>query len=370
SGVISLDVEYGPKNTSVSVRPSTEKDTGSNITLICSSHANPPVENYTWFKICGGDIVDVGHQPVFFPGESGQYLCSVSNKHGSQNSSAVQIPSHWATFTRDVLVIATVATVAMVAMLLTVTTVIVVKRLNNKTTWFPKTDCEENTQVAQYTDYVNWFICDHNQAQVESQCEGGTTELVYASVHFHNKRKSNNVTLLDLKTLVTKTNGNGAMKEGDSVNLTCKESCDGGDLSSAFTWFKDGKAINGPKNTSGSARPSTEVEASSNITLTCSSYANPPVENYTWFKIVDRDTGVVSVGNKFELHFRVVSPAVDGQYFCSATNKHGSQNSSIVTLKVKAFSPNSVFTRNVVINATAATVTALLIVTIIIAVRK
>uniref|UniRef100_A0A3B4YYX8 Ig-like domain-containing protein n=1 Tax=Seriola lalandi dorsalis TaxID=1841481 RepID=A0A3B4YYX8_SERLL len=109
----------GPKNTSVSVRPSTEKDTGSNITLICSSHANPPVENYTWFKICGGDIVDVGHQPVFFPGESGQYLCSVSNKHGSQNSSAV-----------DVLVIATVATVAMVAMLLTVTTVIVVKRSN------------------------------------------------------------------------------------------------------------------------------------------------------------------------------------------------------------------------------------------------
>uniref|UniRef100_A0A3B4UEM8 Ig-like domain-containing protein n=1 Tax=Seriola dumerili TaxID=41447 RepID=A0A3B4UEM8_SERDU len=89
SGVISLDVEYGPKNTSVSVRPSTEEDTGSNITLICSSHANPPVENYTWFKICGGDIVDVGHQPVFFAGESGQYLCSVSNKHGSQNSSVV-----------------------------------------------------------------------------------------------------------------------------------------------------------------------------------------------------------------------------------------------------------------------------------------
>uniref|UniRef100_A0A3B4UEK2 Ig-like domain-containing protein n=1 Tax=Seriola dumerili TaxID=41447 RepID=A0A3B4UEK2_SERDU len=171
-------------------------------------------------------------------------------------------------------------------------------------------------------------------------------------------------------TLVTKTNGNGTMKEGDSVNLTCINSCNGGDLSSAFTWFKNGKAISegralylsnissttsgnytcsitthkgtssetlkyGPKNTSGSARPSTEVEASSKITLTCSSYANPPVENYTWFKIVDRDTGVVSVGNKFELHFRVVSPAVDGQYFCSATNKHGSQNSSIVTLKVK-----------------------------------
>uniref|UniRef100_A0A3B4UBN8 Ig-like domain-containing protein n=1 Tax=Seriola dumerili TaxID=41447 RepID=A0A3B4UBN8_SERDU len=49
--------------------------------------------------------------------------------------------------------------------------------------------------------------------------------------------------IVDLKTLVTKTNGNGTMKEGDSVNLTCINSCNGGDLSSAFTWFKNGKAI-------------------------------------------------------------------------------------------------------------------------------
>ncbi len=80
----------GPKNTSVSVRPSTEVDAGSNITLICSSHANPPVENYTWFKI-GDDIMYVGHQPVFLSGDGGQYFCSATNKHGSQNSSVVTL---------------------------------------------------------------------------------------------------------------------------------------------------------------------------------------------------------------------------------------------------------------------------------------
>uniref|UniRef100_A0A3Q1JJE4 Ig-like domain-containing protein n=1 Tax=Anabas testudineus TaxID=64144 RepID=A0A3Q1JJE4_ANATE len=89
SGVMHIDVEYGPKNTTVSVS-SSGADTDSNITLVCSSHSNPPVANYTWFKI-DADIVEVGHQPIFIPGDRGQYLCSVTNKHGSQNSSTVNL---------------------------------------------------------------------------------------------------------------------------------------------------------------------------------------------------------------------------------------------------------------------------------------
>ena len=81
----------GPKNTSVSVSPSMEVYAGSNITLICSSRANPPVEDYTWFKKKGSYLMDVGHQPVFTSGEGGQYLCRATNKHGSQNSSVVTL---------------------------------------------------------------------------------------------------------------------------------------------------------------------------------------------------------------------------------------------------------------------------------------
>ncbi len=43
----------------------------------------------------------------------------------------------------------------------------------------------------QNTDYVNWLICDNNQSEEGEQCEGGTTELVYATVHLNDKRKSN-----------------------------------------------------------------------------------------------------------------------------------------------------------------------------------
>lgn len=75
----------------MSVRPSTEVDAGRNITLICSSRANPPVENYTWFKTDDDNIAAVGHQPVFVTGDGGHYLCSATNKHGSHNSSVVTL---------------------------------------------------------------------------------------------------------------------------------------------------------------------------------------------------------------------------------------------------------------------------------------
>ncbi|XP_031168257.1 B-cell receptor CD22-like isoform X2 [Sander lucioperca] len=186
SGVIHIDVEYGPKNTSVSVRPSMEADAGSNITLTCSSHANPPVENYTWFKIDDGDIMNVGNGPVFVPGDGGQYLCSATNKHGSQNSSVVtlKIKKYW-TFTRDVLIYAIIVAVSV---LLIVTTAIAIIRLNRKRTRAPETDCEEDIQN---TVYVNYPVFDNNQSQERIGCEEQTLEIIYTTVDFHTERKSN-----------------------------------------------------------------------------------------------------------------------------------------------------------------------------------
>ncbi|XP_064175824.1 B-cell receptor CD22-like, partial [Anguilla rostrata] len=45
-----LDVQYAPKNASVSVSPSGEIVEGSSVTLTCSSDASPPVQRYTWVK--------------------------------------------------------------------------------------------------------------------------------------------------------------------------------------------------------------------------------------------------------------------------------------------------------------------------------
>uniref|UniRef100_A0A671YTK0 B-cell receptor CD22 n=1 Tax=Sparus aurata TaxID=8175 RepID=A0A671YTK0_SPAAU len=50
--------------------------------------------------------------------------------------------------------------------------------------------------------------------------------------------------VVDLNVSVTKPNVNDRTKEGDSVNLTCINGCDGDHLSSAFTWFKNREPIN------------------------------------------------------------------------------------------------------------------------------
>ncbi|KAM9346652.1 uncharacterized protein ABDE67_013295 [Symphorus nematophorus] len=134
-----------------------EVDASSNITLICSSHANPPVENYTWFKIDDDDVMEVAHQPVFFS-------------------------AYWATFTRDVIIISAVA------LLLIVTTVFAIRRLNRKREWTTKTDREEDTQN---TDYINWLVCDNNRSEERNQCEEETTEVIYATIDYSKKRKSN-----------------------------------------------------------------------------------------------------------------------------------------------------------------------------------
>lgn len=81
----------------------------------------------------------------------------------------------------------------------------------------------------------------------------------------------------------------------------------------------------GPKGTS--AGPPTEVDGGRKVSLVCSSRANPPVESYVWFRIKD---GARVVGNGSEL-----VTGEDGEYVCGATNKHGSLNSSAVTVKIR-----------------------------------
>ncbi|KAI4893207.1 hypothetical protein NFI96_008249, partial [Prochilodus magdalenae] len=53
-------VRYSPKNVAVSISGKIVE--GSSVNLTCSSDANPPVKNYTWFKDNGASPVGFGHR--------------------------------------------------------------------------------------------------------------------------------------------------------------------------------------------------------------------------------------------------------------------------------------------------------------------
>ncbi|KAJ8332903.1 hypothetical protein SKAU_G00417990, partial [Synaphobranchus kaupii] len=88
-----------------------------------------------------------------------------------------------------------------------------------------------------------------------------------------------------------------------------------------------------PKNTSVSARPSSEIEAGTSVTLTCSSNANPAVENYTWFRIDEAEAWVTRSGPSYTI--AEVSPGEGGRYYCEARNRIGAHSSPILTVRVR-----------------------------------
>uniref|UniRef100_A0A6Q2ZPJ3 B-cell receptor CD22 n=1 Tax=Esox lucius TaxID=8010 RepID=A0A6Q2ZPJ3_ESOLU len=94
STTVFIDVQYGPKNPSVSVSPSGEILEGSSVTLTCSSDANPPVYGYAWYKktVTSPKASGQSYSITNITSEdSGEYYCEVWNRRGSETSSPLMV---------------------------------------------------------------------------------------------------------------------------------------------------------------------------------------------------------------------------------------------------------------------------------------
>ncbi|XP_067284509.1 sialic acid-binding Ig-like lectin 14 [Pseudorasbora parva] len=83
-----------------------------------------------------------------------------------------------------------------------------------------------------------------------------------------------------------------------------------------------------PKNTSVSVLPSGSVLEGSSVTLTCSSDANPAVLNYSWSRESEGELKQLQTGDT--LTFSRTDPTHRGRYHCTAQNKHGTQETSVM----------------------------------------
>ena len=95
-----------PRNTLASVHPSAEPVEGDSVTLTCSSDANPPAQNYTWYKKRGDQSSQVGSsQNISMANisseQSGLYYCEAGNEIGQNRSPVVQISVTCKFWTQD-----------------------------------------------------------------------------------------------------------------------------------------------------------------------------------------------------------------------------------------------------------------------------
>uniref|UniRef100_A0A4W5RJ04 Ig-like domain-containing protein n=1 Tax=Hucho hucho TaxID=62062 RepID=A0A4W5RJ04_9TELE len=92
---LAVTVLYPPKNTSLSVSPSGSVVEGSFVTLTCNSNANPPVKNYTWYKINGTEAVTLGSGESFTldskASDSGKYCCEALHALGTEKCTVFQL---------------------------------------------------------------------------------------------------------------------------------------------------------------------------------------------------------------------------------------------------------------------------------------
>ncbi|XP_028985537.1 sialoadhesin [Betta splendens] len=106
SAVLTINVQYPPKDTAISLSPPGEFQPRLPVTLACSSDANPPVHTYTWYQgqaclpyadkssyrarmssaTMTGSNLTLSRTNISVM-EYGQHCCVARNKHGSQTYS-------------------------------------------------------------------------------------------------------------------------------------------------------------------------------------------------------------------------------------------------------------------------------------------
>ncbi|XP_077950857.1 sialic acid-binding Ig-like lectin 14 isoform X3 [Gasterosteus aculeatus] len=99
SASLTADVSYSPKVTTVSVCPSGPVLEDSNVTLTCSSTANPAVKNYTWYRADGEQETFIGTGRVLTikaSKEDSPFLCTAQNDVGVGRSNNTHIDVQYA----------------------------------------------------------------------------------------------------------------------------------------------------------------------------------------------------------------------------------------------------------------------------------
>ncbi|KAL2086481.1 hypothetical protein ACEWY4_017540 [Coilia grayii] len=272
-----LSVRYAPRNTSVSVSPPADIKEGGSVTLTCSSDANPPAHTYTWYSSKFGSVSEWLQQEGSYNitnisvAHTGHYYCKAENKYGSSNSSATYLDVQYSP--RN-------------------TTVSISPPGDLKEGDSVTLTCssDANPPVENYTWYSN--------------ASGSVSEWLQQEGIY-------NITNITVE---------------HTGHYYCKAENKYGPSNSSATYLD---VQYSPRNTTVSISPSGDIKEGDSVTLNCSSDANPPVENYTWYK-ADGNKTVLHRTERIPSFTLILVSGLDGLYHCEAGNEVGKENSTRV----------------------------------------
>ncbi|XP_029545590.1 uncharacterized protein LOC115147482 [Salmo trutta] len=184
SSSVSVDVQYGPKSTSVSVSPSGEIVEGSSVTLTCSSDANPPVDKYTWYfqnKTFLNGFGQMYNISKFKSKDNGHYHCEALNGRGSRNSTALMIilPGKQTSVLN-----AAVGIIVVVLVLILCLSGLMWFRKKSSISTSDTRDTSENVQGNSSPVYENVSSMAMTTTAAQTAATVGQDDVHYASVHF------------------------------------------------------------------------------------------------------------------------------------------------------------------------------------------
>ncbi|XP_063066287.1 B-cell receptor CD22-like [Engraulis encrasicolus] len=272
SSPLGIKVMYPPKNTYTSVRPVGDILQGSaQVSLRCYSDAVPPAR-YTWYRRTGETsslvVSDKIYRIAHITSEhSGYYYCTATNVYGSNNSTDLHVNVQYPPKTTLILI-------SPIAEVLEGDTVIMSCR----------SDANPPASFAWY-----W---KGNRVQAAKQ---------------------KNYSLI-------------AVRSEDTGDYYCQAQNKHGDRNSTLIHLN---VLYPPKRTSAFLFHKGDLNEGTSVILSCNSNANPPVENYTWYKKTSASTEVTQTGSG-QFNTFTLSPDTVGVYHCEAKNSLGTQDSAAI----------------------------------------
>ncbi|KAJ7997491.1 hypothetical protein DPEC_G00229580 [Dallia pectoralis] len=280
SEVTKLDVQYPPKTTSVSVNPSGHVMEGTDVTLSCSSNANPGVTSFTWYQVNGDQETKLGVKKVIrvrVSVDDNTFYCEAENKYGKRKSTLLKVDVRYPP--KNTVASANPSGPVLEKSLVTLT-------------------CQSDAKPA-VTNYL-WYAADEGQNPTVNGSEQNLT-VAGASGRTRYYCKVDN------------EHGSGRSTE---IRLEVNYR---------------------PRNTSVSVVRSSSAESEGGLAvLTCSSDARPPASKYTWFRVREGVTESAGAGQNLTLYVADITDG--GEYSCQAENGHGKDQSTPTNASIE-FSP-------------------------------